>query len=147
MILRVLAAAMVGIAAWPAAAQSADAPVVFGDDASEWSNDGECDDPRFIGDGMTNTPLLDSDRFHDASDCRAAYEAGTIHLAPPEKVVTSLSEVDFGDDSSTWANDNECDDPRFEGPGMTTTTLLEQDRLRDASEAAVAFFERVHEFA
>ena len=52
--------------------------VDFGDDTSEWANDGECDDPRFAGDGMTSTTLLDSDILHDATDCRQAYEAGRL---------------------------------------------------------------------
>jgi uncharacterized protein YdeI (BOF family) len=44
----VLAAAAIALlAANPLAAQS----INFGDDASQWSNDGECDDPRFEGRG------------------------------------------------------------------------------------------------
>ena len=30
-------------------------------------------------------------------------------------------ESDFGDDTGRWAEDGECDDPRFEGPGMGLT--------------------------
>ncbi|MEL1249949.1 hypothetical protein [Aurantiacibacter gilvus] len=47
--------------------------------------------------------------------------------------------IDYGDDSSTWANDGECDDPRFEnapgsdGRGMAAV-LLEQDSGHDASD-------------
>ncbi len=52
----------------------------FGDDLSTWSNDGECDDPRFEGEG-TATTLLDDDMYHDATDCSAAYSSGTIQLA------------------------------------------------------------------
>ena len=29
--------------------------------------------------------------------------------------------ISFGDDSGDWAQDGECDDPRFEGPGMSLT--------------------------
>ena len=54
--------------------------VDFGNDSSEWSNDGECDDPRFRGPGMTATPVLDEDTRADASDCRAAYERGELVL-------------------------------------------------------------------
>lgn len=54
--------------------------IEFGDDASPFAGDGECDDPRFEGPGMTQTPLLDRDIGHDASDCRAAFAAGTIAL-------------------------------------------------------------------
>lgn len=51
----------------------------FGDDLGTWANDGECDDPRFIGAGAATT-RLEGDRFHDASDCAAAWAAGTIQL-------------------------------------------------------------------
>lgn len=47
--------------------------------------------------------------------------------------------LDFGDDDGIWANDGECDDPRFEGPGMTTTGLLEEDTGHDASDCRTAF--------
>ena len=56
------------------------ASVDFGDDNGDWSNDGECDDPRFRGPGMTSTPLLDDDIKHDATDCRTAYERGDLTL-------------------------------------------------------------------
>ncbi len=61
----------------PAAAQEID----FGDDASPFANDGQCDDSRFVGPGMTSTPLLVSDIRHDATDCRLAWEAGLLQLA------------------------------------------------------------------
>ena len=54
--------------------------VDFGNDSSQWANDGECDDPRFTGPGMTSTPLLDEDTRPDASDCRRAFQAGQIRL-------------------------------------------------------------------
>ena len=41
--------------------------------------------------------------------------------------------IDFGDDSSMWANDGECDDPRFQGSGMAMT-LLDSDIRRDATD-------------
>jgi hypothetical protein len=61
----------------------------FGDDASQWANDRECDDPRFQGDGSATT-LLDEDRAHDATDCRALFEAGRIALRADD-------DSDFGD--------------------------------------------------
>lgn len=42
-------------------------------------------------------------------------------------------DIDFGDNSSEWARDGECDDPRFAGRGMAST-LLEDDQLRDADD-------------
>lgn len=125
--------------AMPAAAQSV-SDINFGDDSSEWANDGECDDPRFEGPGMTATQLLESDIMADATDCRSAYQAGRLAL---RGVNTSSSKtaklIDFGDDSSEWANDGECDDPRFEGPGMTLTTLLDSDIMADATDCRTAY--------
>jgi len=54
--------------------------VDFGNDDGAWANDGECDDPRFKGPGMTTTPLLDDDIKADATDCRTAYENGDLTL-------------------------------------------------------------------
>ncbi len=41
--------------------------------------------------------------------------------------------ISFGNNSSEWAYDGECDDPRFAGPGMADT-LLDEDMGRDASD-------------
>ena len=49
----------------------------FGDNTSRWAYDGECDDPRFEGEGAADT-LLEEDRGHDAADCRKLFEAGRI---------------------------------------------------------------------
>ncbi len=112
--------------------------VDFGDDSSQWSNDGECDDPRFAGAGVAET-LLDVDLGHDASDCRALFQAGTIQLAGGSSTVTQeTGHSNFGDDSSQWANDGECDDPRFIGEGMAGQ-LLAQDIARDASDCQALF--------
>ena len=59
----------------------ASAQINFGNDASQWANDGECDDPRFEGNGMAST-LLNDDRFHDATDCRRLYSSNDIRLIP-----------------------------------------------------------------
>ncbi len=114
----------------PAMAQNID----FGDDSGDWANDGECDDPRFEGPGMTATPLLDEDILRDATDCRTAFEAGQLSLRGERSFV-----VNFGDDNGEWSNDGECDDPRFEGPGMTQTPLLVEDVLHDATDCEQAF--------
>jgi hypothetical protein len=130
-----LLAASALLAPLPALAQALD----FGDDTSVWANDGECDDPRFEGSGVSPS-AIDLDILHDASDCRAAFEAGTATLvggpigtapqpggkggddgteAPVPLAVAGA--VDFGDDSSRWARDGECDDRRFVGAGMATS--------------------------
>ncbi|MCC7320806.1 MAG: hypothetical protein IT542_07495 [Rubellimicrobium sp.] len=163
---RILAAAVFAVtlgSALPALAQSVD----FGNDSSPWSADGECDDPRFEGPGMTLTILLDSDNGADATDCRTAFEAGTIWLrgatpadegtatAPdgPTKPLSNqtpaqvpgqtpggnvVAGIDFGDDSSQWANDGECDDRRFIGVGVATA-LTQANVGRDATDCRTLF--------
>ena len=51
-------------------------------------------------------------------------------LAP---VMTVGQTPNFGNDSSQWALDGECDDPRFQGSSMAVT-LLDQDRFSDATD-------------
>ncbi|MFD1254892.1 hypothetical protein ACFQ30_18595 [Devosia equisanguinis] len=129
-------------AATPAATTPTAADIDFGDDSSEWAKDGECDDPRFTGAGSAQE-LVEADRMKDATDCRAAFEAGTVTLketgaSQPAATLTPIGEIDFGDDSSNWAKDGECDDPRFTGPG-SATTLLDEDRLKDATDCRAAY--------
>ncbi|HEY5622480.1 MAG TPA: hypothetical protein VIV14_01885 [Gammaproteobacteria bacterium] len=113
----------------------ADAPDIvpdgidYGDDSSTWAFDGECDDPRFEGDGMASV-LLDDDAYADATDCARLVGQGRIHLR--------TDAFDFGDDSSTWAHDGECDDPRFEGEGMASY-LIDSDRFHDATDCRNLF--------
>lgn len=120
----------------PALAQD----IVFGDDSSTWANDGQCDDPRFQGPGAA-TVRSPVDLERDATDCRTAFEAGTVTLvetatapaAPPAQTSSNTDgEIDFGDDSGSWANDGECDDPRFGGS-------LDSHRFADASDCRAAY--------
>ena len=48
------------------------------------------------------------------------------------------AQTDFGDNSSHWANDGECDDPRFEGKGAANT-LLDEDLGHDAADCGKLF--------
>ena len=52
--------------------------------------------------------------------------------------IASGQAIDFGDDTSEWAIDGECDDPRFDGPGAAKKRL-EEDRSRDASDCLTLF--------
>jgi len=118
------------------------AEIDFGDDSSQWANDGECDDPRFTGAGAA-AELVDEDRLKDATDCRAAFEAGTVIFGEQSDSDTAAQpmvrpEIDFGDDSSKWANDGECDDPRFTGAGAAAE-LVDEDRLKDATDCRAAY--------
>lgn len=139
----------------PAAAAAAPAKVPpvaaaggvdFGDDASKFSKDGECDDKRFSGPGMTDTPLLDSDVRHDATDCRAAYDQHRLVMASADSGSTGggyadsgVNHIMWGDDASKFSKDGECDDKRFTGPGMTDTPLLDSDIKHDATDCRAAF--------
>ena len=57
-----------------------DGSIDFGIDKGKYSNDGECDDLRFIGPGMTESALVAKDIMHDATDCRTAFDADAIKL-------------------------------------------------------------------
>lgn len=115
----------------------------FGDNSSTWAFDAECDDPRFAGEGMTTTELLESDLGRDADDCYTAYVAGKITFVseamPVKTGFTGVHDgIDFGDNSSAWAFDEECDDPRFEGPGVADL-LDDADSGRDADDCYKGF--------
>lgn len=69
-----------GLDAGDGSSKVSDSGVDFGDNLSQWANDGECDDPRFQGPASASS-LLDSDRYHDATDCRSLYESGSVQLA------------------------------------------------------------------
>lgn len=119
----------------PPATASSTSAIDFGDDSGQWSNDGECDDPRFSGTGSA-AELVDADRLKDASDCQAAYDAGTVTFN--DGGATATAAIDFGDDSSEWAKDGECDDPRFSGTGAASQ-LLDADILKDATDCEAAY--------
>lgn len=52
---------------------------------------------------------------------------------------TSLpSDFVWGDDSSVYANDGDCDDPRFGGPGAYSVNLAE-DAMRDATDCRALY--------
>lgn len=128
---------LVGVAIFVALAAPAHAApsVSFGDDTGSYSNDGECDDPRFEGAGMTGTALLSDDILHDATDCQAAFDAGQLKL----RGVADDGTIDFGDDNGSYANDGECDDLRFIGSGMTATSLIEDDIMHDATDCRTGY--------
>ncbi len=106
----------------------------FGDNKSEWANDQECDDRRFYGTGMANE-LDNADTGRDANDCRKLFNAGKIKLwiEGEAKAATQCSKIDFGDDKSEYAKDDECDDARFEGRGMSSVVVTE-DVGHDAAD-------------
>ena len=94
---------------------------VYGDNTGEYPRDGECDDRRFVGSAMADSLGWES-TGRDAADCRAAAEDGMITLWDQQLAAeqTVCSAIDFGDDSSEYANDGTCDDKRFEGRGAAS---------------------------
>ncbi len=113
----------------------------FGDDSSTFSKNGECDDMRFTGPGMTATLLIDSDIKHDATDCRNAFNAGRLSYAGghrPAGGAATTTTINFGDDSSRWARNGECDDKRFSGAAMASI-LIDSDINHDATDCRTAY--------
>ena len=125
----------------------------FGDDASEFSRDGECDDRRFTGPGMTDTLLLESDVKHDATDCRVAFEQKRIQYVgdrpnakydtpgadEADEAETETDNMMWGDNASPRARNGVCDDMRYTGAGMARTTLRGEDVKHDAADCQAAF--------
>ncbi|MEM6666259.1 MAG: hypothetical protein AAF638_07625 [Pseudomonadota bacterium] len=119
--------------------------IQFGSDTSQWSLDGECDDPRFAGEGMAAGLLLPEDAYADRTDCLAAWEAGGLTYNAqwrftdnPPPTAAEIDEIDFGEDTSDWTYDGECDDPRFNGAGMALDPV-ETDVKADASDCRTLF--------
>lgn len=108
--------------------------VKFGDDSGEYPRDNECDDRRFHGTAMAAVLSWEA-VGRDATDCRSLMEAGRV--APWDidaaRAATVCEAVKWGDDSSEYAGDGTCDDPRFEGPGAADL-LYPDDSGRDASD-------------
>lgn len=109
--------------------------VKYGDDSGPYPNDDECDDRRFYGVGVVAAELSWESLGKDASDCRAAARAGRASIWDIEKAraATDCAAQRWGDDSSEYANDGVCDDPRFEGMGAASI-LLADDSGRDATD-------------
>ena len=86
----------------------------FGDDLSTWANDGECDDPRFAGEGMAASTTT-TELYHDATDGRSDYSAGLLSLID---AATSL--VDF-DGAGPIRGSLETKDATLNGYGFVDT--------------------------
>ncbi|MFQ6547455.1 hypothetical protein AADZ90_005815 [Aestuariibius sp. 2305UL40-4] len=106
----------------------------FGTNSSRFANDGECDDPRFTGAGMADQ-LRSSNIKSDSTDCATLYQAEQIRPARSRAQWdrAQCRRIEYGDDSSPYARDGDCDDPRFTGPG-TFSLMLASDRGKDATD-------------
>lgn len=116
----------------------------FGDNSGPFVDDGECDDPRFEGPGASEFSF-DEGELSDAGDCSNLYLEGALTYIDPASVDSASvamdadsAGVDFGDNSSMFANDGECDDPRFEGPGAAGFSIAD-DEMHDANDCRSMF--------
>ena len=108
----------------------------FGDDTGGWPRDGDCDDPRFEGAGMSLPAGVSGERGKDATDCRRLYDAGRIRLFG---VDLDSGYVDFGDDAGDWPRDGKCNDPRFDGGGIDSFTHPDE-RGHDATDCRQLYY-------
>lgn len=110
----------------------------FGDDSGNFPQDSECDDLRFEGEGMAQV-LLTDEIGRDASDCRDAFESGTVALNPLFLRPESVSAIIFGDDTSDFSGDGRCDDVRFASADSDQMIYLAEDIGRDATDCQSEF--------
>jgi tetratricopeptide (TPR) repeat protein len=85
----------------------------FGDDLGPFSVNGFCGDSRFAGLGMARGELSPTSLFHDATDCRLAFEAGTVQLRGAAPVSVNPAPVVFlepRDVIGSWIGTFECSD-------------------------------------
>jgi len=113
----------------------------FGDNSSPFADDGECDDPRFEGPGAASFNTEDG-VLTDANDCSSLYLEGSLTFVESTNagaaITVDSSGISFGDNSSIFSDDGECDDPRFEGPGSAFATSQEHE-MRDANDCRNLF--------
>lgn len=132
--LSLLAIIALGLAPATLAGETSTEPtIVFGDDSSDYSNDGECDDPRFTG-PSTSGSLDWSTVARDATDCTASLKNGARYwMSDPVSLVLECSTENFGDDEGGFALDGTCDDPAYYGLGGADIAMS-TDRGHDASD-------------
>lgn len=126
----VFVSAMALCLALPVTAQE----INFGDNGSDYARDGECDDRRFTGSGMAAS-LSGENLGGDAADCQSLFEAGEIKLwdINEARAATICNEIEFGNDTNDFAQDGECDDPRFEG-FESALSVIADDEGTDATD-------------
>ncbi|WP_144049392.1 hypothetical protein [Vreelandella massiliensis] len=68
------------------------------------------------------------------------YLQSTLYISErtPDFDISSAAadSIEWGDNTSRWANDGECDDPRFDGPGVNSNNVSE-DRYHDANDCRI----------
>lgn len=127
---------------------SADTTLVVYDAAGNW----HCNDDHSSSSG--NNPALEwqappSGNYNiwvgtfssdELPDARVFFTEGSPQWDRRSEVTQAATgAIQWGDDTSQWSHDDECDDPRFGGPGTDTRNLAE-DRYHDATDCR-----RLHE--
>ncbi len=132
-------------------APSAASAFSFGDNGGTYTNDGECDDPRFGGRGMASS-LDYANIGHDAVDCEYLYYQDDIYFEQDLELFededaqsddfydVEWEESDFGNNNSNYAFNGECDDPRFSGWGMADV-LVDGDSGKDSFDCYNLFLD------
>lgn len=107
----------------------------FGDDSGTYASDGECDDARFVGPGVSEYALVEN-IGKDATDCAEKFAAGDAKVSRYYDI--NGGQIDFGDDEGEYVNDGECDDVRFTGdyPDMV---YIADDIGHDASDCRTLY--------
>lgn len=98
----------------------------YGDDSGDYAYDDACDDARFHTDGDEYNYKREH-VMHDATDCRADMESGAVSLI-----------LDFGNNEGEYADDDTCDDVRFEGTGRSILTT-DSHIKRDSADCITAY--------
>lgn len=118
-----------GVGAGPAG----NGAMAMGDNSSPFANDGECDDPRFIGAGMASA--LNTDWIgKDAADCQSLLDAGRVQPNPLFDTPANDAAINYGDDSGSYPNDGECDDIRFTGEYASAMVYIVDEIGHDATD-------------
>lgn len=99
-----------------------------------WMNDNLCKDPRLLVAGVE--PSTEAEGM-DAADCLNALAGGLAQLAPSIQGVVGEFLYRLGDNASVRAYDEQCDDPRFGGPGAAPLSIAD-DLGHDASDCLLA---------
>ena len=119
----------------------------FGNDRSLWAFDFECDDARFEATDahpddaeVRMTQVISANYIgKDATDCRGGYDQNSLRFT----VIQELDGIKFGTNSSVFAYNGECDDPRFEdapgGVAHMASYLAQDDRGADAIDCYRAY--------
>ena len=97
-----------------------DTDTATGIESYEYVGDSEFDDRSYIGAGMASARDGDDTR-RDSEDCSRLSQAGMIEWVSKENGIVATQ----AEDTSEWAHDGGCVDPRVDGPDTSSAISLE----------------------